>query len=187
MIEGRGREAAVGVLVVEFLRELDAQRTSSNSDRPVLLEPYVISLVAQIEGYVDTIIESRLSEHNHEMAESPISEVIDEYLLRVTASWPNRRGALKTVARISIGESDYWPAFNAAIDLRNALVHGHGHLTRHQLRNPLPTIESLSRIGVFVDAGRVVLAPETWGLIVAAAIGLVRWLAASIAAHELNA
>lgn len=68
-------------------------------------------------------------------------------------SWPKIRASYKAWFSIT----PPWGAIEDLIEVRNAIAHGLGHLTRRQRKSEQSTRDKISRAGIRLDGDRVIL------------------------------
>jgi hypothetical protein len=75
--------------------------------------------------------------------------------LKASTTWYDRKNALSQYHHIKVGEFDRWYELDAGIEVRNAIAHGLGQLTRRQRQGKAES--KVSQIGVIVRDGSIVI------------------------------
>jgi hypothetical protein len=75
----------------------------------------------------------------------------------IESSWDRQAGAWNTYAQIRIKAHASFKALDPFIEVRNAVMHGLGHLTRRQQRRAQSLVPTLVAAGITVDGTRLTL------------------------------
>jgi hypothetical protein len=111
-------------------------------------------LVSIVEAYVD-VVTSAIFRERTPSSDELIRRLVESAELLASNTWNERQNALERYHNIKLGQLARWSELNAAIDVRNAIAHGLGHLTPRQ--RGCKAEKRIPQIGVAVSDGRIVL------------------------------
>jgi hypothetical protein len=146
-------------------------------------QSYFLRIVSIAEAYTDAALETMFHLVVPSTSVATV-RLLELHLLDATQNWDGRKRSFMEHHGLSLGDRKEgfpdWSKFDGMIEVRNAIAHGLGTLTRQQRRNPLRTASRCSQIGVRIEGGEIVVRPEN--VSAAAAIGeaFVRWLDAKL-------
>jgi len=163
------------------------QRASSAEDDPIsaslphefLTHAAVTALMAVAEEFSL----SRLIDLTHSTARAgKVVELLwDSELNRSGDTWGNREAMWERYFNVKSGGFQQRQSLLGFIDARNAIAHGHGSLTRKQLRSEQKTLARLSQAGIPTRGHAIELrAPEVEAC-AALVKGYVFWLDGAVA------
>ncbi len=140
---------------------------------------YLFRCVSIIEAYTDAVLEAMFESV---LVGSPAaaSLLLEQHLQSATQSWGNRKRSFREHHELSLGAFGQWSKVMALVDVRNAVAHGLGSMTRIQRLNPQGTIERLKLIGVRIEAAELLV--DRTNVVIAADVAstYVRWLDAKL-------
>lgn len=117
-------------------------------------------IVSVLESYTDAALEAMF--RKVVPASSPAAtRLLESHLLDATQRWESRKSSYAEhhglrLADMGVGFPQ-WPKVDGMIQVRNAIAHGLGSLTRQQRRKPIRTAGRCSQIGVRIAAGEVLV------------------------------
>jgi hypothetical protein len=111
-------------------------------------------MISIVEAYVD-IITSSLFRERIDATDDLVQRLVINAELRASTTWYDRKNALSQYHQIKVGEFTRWYELDAGIEVRNAIAHGLGRLTRRQRQ--AQTESKVSQIGVSVRDGSIVI------------------------------
>ncbi|WP_181771605.1 hypothetical protein [Amycolatopsis pittospori] len=118
------------------------------------LEAMYLRYISIVEAYIDSLngylFRRQLAGH-----EPILRRLVADAELRSSSTWSDRKVAFSRYHTFSIETFGRWSQFDAGIDVRNAIAHGLGSLTRRQ-RNQ-KTRAKIRSIGVVLVDDRIVL------------------------------
>lgn len=138
------------------------------------VDAIVVQAVSIVESYLDTCIADHLRRELPLRTPTALS-MLEEIESSSSRTWESRRKALVTYLSIAIEQAPSYPKLDAAIQLRNCLVHGLGALTTQQ-RNKKGIVEIVAKVGVTIGTGRMISSGSTVRLACDAAAETIRWV-----------
>jgi hypothetical protein len=111
-------------------------------------------MISIVEAYVD-IITSSLFRERITTQNDLMQRLVINAELKASTTWYDRKNALSNYHQIRVGEFDRWYELDAGIEVRNAIAHGLGQLTRRQRQSKAES--KVSQIGVIVRDGSIVI------------------------------
>jgi hypothetical protein len=173
----RNESALIGWPASGRLQVLPADSLMSRTRR----EGELVRVISITEAYVHGQLQSRLDA----LAPSPRTELVDELYGQTedqaTSSWVNAAKYYKKwVNKTAIMSYSGWNQVNAAIEARNAVIHGLGKFTSRQVRHgvPVKVALDLSALKYVVDVteGRVHVTGESLELTTRLLRSYLEWL-----------
>jgi hypothetical protein len=140
-------------------------------------------IVTIVEAYTDAALE--LMFRGTVPANSPAAlRLLDAHLLDAAQRWDARKKSFLDHHALSLGDAKtgfpQWSKLDGMIEVRNAIAHGLGSLTRQQRKNAARSAGRCSQIGVRIDAGEVIVSPASLRTATDVAENFVRWLDARL-------
>lgn len=117
---------------------------------PLTIRELILSSVSEVEQHVDDMLIDMVQQPGHRFTEVStyfIDQHLDEYL----KTWKAREKFLKDVFHVSLSGESVGQKFTALLDVRNALMHGNGFLTKFQIKNPRTALGDMDNISRFFD------------------------------------
>ena len=136
-------------------------------------KPWVVTIVTEVEGFVDALLDRVL-----DLVELPKSDLGSKIAATVqpemSNNWPSRHEWLKVAIGSTVLDDKVGMTWNLIIELRNAIVHGGGSLTRRQQQGGVKSSvalekELLRHLGVEVVRGRLLMPTDLVERVVRAA------------------
>ena len=129
----------------------------SHDPMAISLQAVYARLVSVAEAYTDIVVEN-LFVREFPQRGRILAALVENALDVSSMKWEERKNALR-MHGAPVAEFKLWSQFDVAIDVRNAIVHGLGGLTRRQ-RKDVKTTRKLASLDIHVQAGRIVLEPR---------------------------
>jgi hypothetical protein len=134
----------------------------------------VVEIVSVVESYVDSLLQEILRGQLH-VSDNFARLLLLEVEQTSTATWEARRSAFGKYVGTELTGIDGYNDLDSAIELRNCLVHGLGHLTAKQ-REKRGLATKVAKIGVATRGGQMHSSSATLGKVRAAALKFIRSL-----------
>jgi hypothetical protein len=97
----------------------------------VRFESTYLRLISIVEAYVDSMCSDLF--RRPQVAQVPMFRaLIAAAEARASTNWEERKSAFSEYHRVSLGSCERWSELDAGIDIRNAIAHGLGTLTKRQ-------------------------------------------------------
>lgn len=136
-------------------------------------------IVTIVEAYTDAALELMFRSCVPASSLAAL-RLLDAHLLDATLTWSARKKSFLDHHALSLGDAKtgfpQWSRLDGMIEVRNAVAHGLGSLTRQQQQNAARSAARCSQIGVRIDAGEVLVTPANLGTAEEVAEDFVRWL-----------
>src|SRR5262245_18192708 len=147
----------------------------------------VMRIASVVEAYVAGELVSRIEPH----APKPRSSILDDIYTRAEdsalASWPTLQEHYTRWLEIKIGTSPSWRRIEATTNVRNAIAHGLGELTRRMARKNLSQLQKdFATIDVQIVGSALVLSEEALWRSAFAAREFISWLDGELANYDLH-
>ena len=94
----------------------------------------ITAINTAVEAHVSRILQ-RLIELSELESNALGQAILEPQIDRMHSTWEERNKWLKSPFGISFAGTAFYQDFKIVIDARNAVVHGDGHLTRHQTKS----------------------------------------------------
>jgi hypothetical protein len=152
-------EARSAVPLGEARPRILAGRFGVNDPAELRRHSLVVRSVSITEAYIDGLF----SELMEEQVPNP-----SDFLLRImakiediaTTDWAKRHEHYSELYELQLTACTTWPLVDAAIDIRNAILHGLGALTA-RLRRKRGLMQAVHPLGASVGGGRIHLSEES--------------------------
>lgn len=114
-------------------------------------------LVSITESYLDSLF-GELFEERVPDRPPVLERLVESAQVQATASWQAREDGFRNHHQILLTQCANWSQIKAAIEVRNAVAHGVGQLTRRQRRSN--TEDKFETIGVRLSDDQVIISVE---------------------------
>lgn len=114
----------------------------------------LLRLISVVEAYIDTL-SSALFRETVPTSDELVLRLVDSAQLLASTSWSERHSAFENYHGIKLRKLDRWSELDAGIEVRNAIAHGLGWLTRRQRTKSITG--KLSQLGIIVRDGGIVI------------------------------
>jgi hypothetical protein len=145
----------------------------AHDPRAVSIQAVYARLISIAEAYTDIVIEG-LFGREFPNPGPVLGKLIEDALDSSSLRWEDRKGALKLHAA-PVSDFQQWSQFDAAIDVRNSIMHGLGSLTRRQ-RKDSKIVRKLGTLGISVQGGRLLVRGAHVSRCRELCVEYVRWL-----------
>jgi hypothetical protein len=150
----------------------------SHDPMAISLQAVYARLVSVAEAYTDIVVEDLFGREFPQRGRI-LAALVENALDISSMKWEERKNALR-MHGASVAAFDRWSQFDIAIDVRNAIVHGLGGLTRRQ-RKDVKIPRKLATLDIYIQGGRIVLEPRHLLQGRDLCVRYVRWLDATTA------
>ena len=129
--------------------------------QPVVIMPIdraaqnaILRIVSIAEAFVFGLL---LDATEPRLPSDPLVDILWENEIQAALSWDGRLKSWLRLHKVNVESAAPYQAFRSFIDARNAIAHGLGLLTWHQLRGKRDIAAGLKAVGIEVRTGRLVL------------------------------
>jgi hypothetical protein len=114
----------------------------------------IVRMVAVAEAFVFGLL---VDSTEPRLPADPLVDVLWEHEIESALNWGGRVNTWFRLHQVNIDKAGEYQAFRSFIDARNAIAHGLGSLTWHQLRGKKDVAAGLKAVGIDVRSGRLIL------------------------------
>lgn len=126
---------------------------ASTDPASLFAETALLRLVSVIEAYVDSVSSFKLN-RSIDSRDVLVALLVEDFEVESSSTWQQRKDSYNRYHGFTIESRDGWGAIDAAIEVRNCLVHGLGVMTAKQRRSQ-KLAKTVSNIGASIGGGRV--------------------------------
>ncbi len=113
----------------------------------------LVRLLSITEAFSAELLSREVNRSVAVAANATAVKIAEDAVIRGTAGWSDQRRSFKDW----LGVDEDWKAVERLAEARNAVAHGLGKLTRHQMRREQSVKDKLKAAGIHVDNNRVML------------------------------
>jgi hypothetical protein len=113
----------------------------------------LVRLLSITEAFSAELLSREVSRSVAGAANAAATKIAEDAVIRGTAGWSDQQRSFKDW----LGVDEDWKAVERLAEARNAVAHGLGKLTRHQMKREQSVKGKLKAAGIAVDNNRVVL------------------------------
>lgn len=165
--------AAEQALVAAPIRLADVPAGSQEPDS-LRRESAVVRLVSVAEAFLDAR-SLELMEADVPGVHQKVALMLNEFEQSSTISWKARKDAYKSYHKLDLSACAAVQKVDAAVQVRNSVVHGLGWLTARQ-RDKRGLRQVVELVGAKLSGGRIETTPDTVRLTYEACRQLVQWV-----------
>lgn len=133
---------------------LPTTKLASYDPGQVRMQSEYLRLVSIVEAYLDLVSEELFARKTLDL-DPAITVMSDAILERATRNWDERKTCFTRHHGFKLQECSKWSLIDSAIEVRNAIAHGLGNLTRQQIAGN--KIRKMQQSKIRVHGSRIIV------------------------------
>lgn len=142
-------------------------------------QAYFLRVVSIVEAYTDAALEMMFRRVVPSSSAAAV-RLLESHMLEATQRWDARKKSFAEHHALLLSDASsgfpQWSKLDGMIEVRNAVAHGLGSLTRQQRRHATRTAGRCSQVGVRIEAGEVIVDHASLTTAAGVAEAFVTWL-----------